>query len=242
MRYSDDQGSTWSQPETVSISGATQSFFPWITVDDSTGIVCIAYYAFDTSEQYGTDTYLAYSSDGGQTYSNIKVSDVSHTIATIPGFGGGYAGDYIGVAAYGGKAYPAWMDDRNGTWQVYVSPVCFTQLPTITGGSTVCTSVSTFTLNNPPSGSTVSWTHSSNLTYVSGQGTDYYTVQAANSSVSGMGWVKAIVSSSCGSDTIAKDVWLGDPSFNLTGDTRISVNMTGLAQISYYNGYYTRIC
>ena len=210
VRYSDDQGSTWSQPKTVSISGATQSFFPWITVDDSTGIVCIAYYAFDTSVQYGTDTYLAYSSDGGQTYSNIKVSDVSHTTAPISGFGRGYAGDYIGVAAYGGKAYPAWMDDRNGTWQVYVSPVYFV-FPSISGDSTVCTSGSTFTLNNPPSGATVNWIQSSNLSYVSGQGTDNYTVQAANSSVSGMGWVKAILSSNEGNDTIEKDVWVGNP-------------------------------
>ncbi len=172
MRYSDDQGATWSQPKTVSIYGATQSFFPWIAVDDSTGIVCIVYYAFDTSVQYGTDTYLAYSSDGGATFNNIKVSDVSHITSPISPFINGYAGDYIGVATYGGKAYPAWMDDRNGTWQVYVSPVCFTQLPTITGDSTVCTSGSAFTLNNSPSGSTVRWIHSSNLTYVSGQGTD----------------------------------------------------------------------
>jgi len=212
VRYSDNQGETWSQPKTVSIYGATQSFFPWITVDDSTGIVCVVYYAFDTSVQYGTDTYLAYSSDGGATFNNIKVSDVSHITAPISGFGGGYAGDYIGVAAYGGKAYPIWMDDRNGTWQVYVSPIRFLlQSPTISGDSIVCTSGSVFTLNNPPSGSTVSWIHSSNLTYVSGQGTDNYTVKAASSTTSGMGWVKAVVSSSCGNDTIEKNVWVGKP-------------------------------
>jgi hypothetical protein len=104
------------------------------------------------------------------------------------------------------------MDDRNGTWQVYVSPVCFTQLPTIVGDSTVCTSGSTFTLNNLASGTTVNWIQSSNLSYISGQGTNNYTVAAANSSVSGMGWVKAIVNSSCGNDTIEKDVWVGVPS------------------------------
>jgi hypothetical protein len=32
-------------------------------------------------------------------------------------------GDYIGITAYGGKAYPIWHDDRNGTWQAYCSPV-----------------------------------------------------------------------------------------------------------------------
>ena len=38
-------------------------------------------------------------------------------------FAQGYAGDYIGITAYGGKAYPIWQDDRNGTWQLYCSPV-----------------------------------------------------------------------------------------------------------------------
>jgi len=232
VRYSDDQGTTWSQPKTVSISGATQSFFPWITVDDSTGIVCIVYYAFDTSVKWETDTYLAYSSDGGETFNNIKVSDVSHITAPIAPYSGGYAGDYIGVAAYGGKAYPAWMDDRNGTWQVYVSPVRFLlQSPKISGDSTVCSSGTTFTLNNRPSDATVSWINSSNLVYVSGQGTDNYTVKAANSTTSGSGWVKAIVSSSCGNDTIEKDVWVGNPGQPITDPPGYPTYQMSLGQI-----------
>ncbi|MEA3451851.1 MAG: hypothetical protein U9Q83_08100, partial [Bacteroidota bacterium] len=45
------------------------------------------------------------------------------------------------------------------------------------GTNSVCKSNSTFTLHNRPSGSTVTWTKSGNLTYVSGQGTDFYTVR-----------------------------------------------------------------
>lgn len=78
---------------------------------------------------------------------------------------------------------------------------------TISGPSYVCNS--TFTLNNRPSGTTVNWIHSSNISYVSGQGTDNYTVEPASSSVSEMGWVKAIISSPCDSDTIEKNVWVG---------------------------------
>jgi len=81
----------------------------------------------------------------------------------------------------------------------------------ITGSSNVCTSNTIFTLNNRPPGTTVSWIHSSNMNYVSGQGTDNYTIQAANSSISGMGWVKAIASSSWVKDTIEKNVWVGIP-------------------------------
>ncbi len=124
-----------------------------------------------------------------------------------------------------------WLDPNNTGAQVFN-----TMYPYITGPSTVCTTNSTFTLNNRPSGTTVSWTHSSNLAYVSGQGTDNYTVKAANSSVKGAGWVKATVSSSYGSQTITKKTWVGAPDFVLTGDTQIYVRMMGIAEIFYADG------
>ncbi|MDX9848715.1 MAG: C25 family cysteine peptidase, partial [Tenuifilaceae bacterium] len=81
----------------------------------------------------------------------------------------------------------------------------------ISGPTTVCTSNTTFTLNNLPAGSTVSWSHSSNLAYVSGQGTPGFTVKATSLRVNGAGWVQALVSTACGSDTVANNVWVGTP-------------------------------
>ncbi len=185
---------------------------------------------------------MAYSK-GGTVWNNMKVSDVSHITAPINNniFRPGYAGDYIGIAAYGGKAYPAWMDDRNGTWQVYVSPVYF-NYPIISGDSIVCTTNSTFTLNNRPPGATVSWMHSSNLTYVSGKGTDNYTVKAASSTTSEMGWVQAIVNSGYGNDTIEKDVWVGTPvtptiifPFNKVGTNSLIEVLAASPGADYYN-------
>ena len=54
----------------------------------------------------------------------------------------------------------------------------FSSIIYVTGPFIVCTSNSTFTLHNRPPGTTVNWTRSSNLSYVSGQGTDNYTVKA----------------------------------------------------------------
>jgi len=53
------------------------------------------------------------------------VSDVAHITAPIDNnnFAAGYAGDYIGIVAYNAVAHPVWMDNRNGTWQVYTSTV-----------------------------------------------------------------------------------------------------------------------
>ncbi|QEC66331.1 T9SS type A sorting domain-containing protein [Panacibacter ginsenosidivorans] len=127
VRFSDNQGTTWSAAKVISIANAREAFFPWITVDDATGIVWVTYYAFDQATGYSTNTYLA-GSQNGIKWVNLKVSDVPHITAPIDNnnFALGYAGDYIGVAANGLKAYPTWMDNRNGTWQVYCSPVTVT--------------------------------------------------------------------------------------------------------------------
>ena len=127
VRYSNDQGTTWSPARIVNIPTARQSFFPWITVDATNGAVMVAYYALDQATGYSTNTYVAASINGNK-WINQKVSDVSHITAAINNslFATGYAGDYIGIAASGGKGYPTWMDNRNGTWQVYCSPVTLT--------------------------------------------------------------------------------------------------------------------
>jgi hypothetical protein len=75
----------------------------------------------------------------------------------------------------------------------------------------VCTSNTTFTLNNLPAGSTVSWSRSSNLAYVSGQGTPSFTVKASSLRENGAGWIQAVVGTACGSDTVAYTVWVGTP-------------------------------
>jgi len=80
----------------------------------------------------------------------------------------------------------------------------------ISGESIVCSSPNeTFILHERPSGSTVSWTRSSNLSYVSGQGTDKYTVKAY-SSASGTAWVQAAISGDCSNVTIRYNIdWVG---------------------------------
>lgn len=127
VRFSSDGGTTWSAGKVVNIPTARESFLPWVTVDDATGIVWVVYYALDQATGYVTNTYVA-GSVTGLKWVNLKVSDVSHITAPIDNnnFAAGYAGDYIGIAANGLKAYPTWMDNRNGQWQVYCSPVTVT--------------------------------------------------------------------------------------------------------------------
>jgi len=128
VTYSDDRGDTWSTPVTVSIAAGRQNWNSKIAVDDCSGEIWVIYYTFDTGSGFTTNTYLAHSTDGGNTWENQKVSDVPHTTAPVnPLFSPtGYAGFYNGIAAYEGKAYPVWSDNRSGNWQLYCSPVTST--------------------------------------------------------------------------------------------------------------------
>jgi Secretion system C-terminal sorting domain len=128
LKYSDDKGTTWSTTKTINISNGRQNWFPWISIDDLTGIVSVIYYSFDQSTGNTTNTYVAYSQNGN-SWNNVKVSDVGHITAPIAGFAGGYAGDYIGITSFNGSAYCVWMDNRTvnnqSEWQIYFSKLNF---------------------------------------------------------------------------------------------------------------------
>jgi hypothetical protein len=142
VKFSDDKGVTWSSTRHLSDPNNRQSWMPWIAVDDLTGLVSVVYYSFDDGTSNTTNTYLSFSSDG-DLWQRIKVSDRGHITAPIPGYSGGYAGDYIGLAMFDGKAYAAWSDNRTGIWQIFVSKVEFNLSSTIS-------SQTDLVINQPP--------------------------------------------------------------------------------------------
>lgn len=114
----------------------------------------------------------------------------------------------------------------------------------ISGPTIVCSSTnSTFTLNNRPTGTTVNWTKSSNLEYVSGQNTDYYTVRA-NATASGPGWVHASLNSACSGLTYS--VWVGSDlpnpvTIDIRGEYGEFVEHTGnMWELCPNSNYYLR--
>jgi hypothetical protein len=124
MIRSDDQGATWSAPIRVNqdpIGQGRMHYFPWITCDPDNGILSVIFY--DDRNVGGTEceTFCANSFDGGDTWEDFKVSDVSFTPAPIGGLADGYMGDYIGINAKGGWVYPTWADTRTGSVMTYVS-------------------------------------------------------------------------------------------------------------------------
>lgn len=98
------------------------------------------------------------------------------------------------------------ITQRNGSWlfQEIQGTTAFSSClylcsgstgATISGSSVVCGNNSNFVLNNVPVGATITWTNSTNLSYVSGQGTTSYFVSKNNS---GTGYVSASVTTECG--------------------------------------------
>ncbi|MCF8367854.1 MAG: glycoside hydrolase [Bacteroidales bacterium] len=132
-------GTTWNTPVRVNTSAAADhcAFFPWITCDPITGnLYCIFYDDRNFSTTSGElETWLAYSNDGGATWNDFRVSDVSFTPSPIPGLASGYMGDYLGVAARDGWVYPTWTDNRSGRALTYVSPLNFGGNCIATGGN-----------------------------------------------------------------------------------------------------------
>jgi hypothetical protein len=145
LRFSDDNGVTWSQSVRVNDdAGTTSQFNPRISLDPTTGNIGLAWYDArndkgdhslgDTNGIPNDDTliYATVSKDGGSTFlPNHRISAGASNYApanSIVDYG-----DYSGFAFYGGNFYFAAADNSNSTgdnpdgklstFDVYVAPV-----------------------------------------------------------------------------------------------------------------------
>jgi len=127
VRFSDDEGTTWSSPVRVNDDQTKNSqFLPKISLDPTSGNLAVVWY--DSRKDLGLggpgDTdgipnddaqfWGAFSTDGGQTFTpNIQISagtSNSHDSGNHIDYG-----DYTGLSFYGGIAHPAWADNSNST-------------------------------------------------------------------------------------------------------------------------------
>ena len=126
MIRSTDGGSTWSSPVRVNddaLNNGKDQYFPWCTVDQSTGNLFIVFYDNRETTNDSSGVYMAVSYNGGISFTNFRVSDQNFRPKPIAGLAGGYQGDYIGIAAANNKAYPFWTDDRTGNYQAWIAEV-----------------------------------------------------------------------------------------------------------------------
>ncbi len=117
---STDKGSTWSAPKRVNDDAAgKQQFLTWMSIDQTTGYVYIVFYDRRNHEDLNTDVYLAYSTDGGETFTNKKISESPF----VPS-GDVFFGDYTNIAAHKGRICPIWtkmVDGKTSIWTAVIS-------------------------------------------------------------------------------------------------------------------------
>jgi subtilisin-like proprotein convertase family protein len=153
VRFSDDNGKTWSAGIKVNDdSGSNSQFFQDIAVDPVTGGLFVGWYDArnDNGGRTGSDSdgvpntdveyWGSQSTNGGVTWSaNVKISDgASNQVRANPDDND--FGDYSGVAMYNGVGYAVWADNSNSTndnpngnndFDVYFDSVLLNLPPTI---------------------------------------------------------------------------------------------------------------
>lgn len=112
---SSDGGNTWSNPVIVHSDTTNDKWWPWINVDVTSGDIAITYSdSRDDPANITIEQYVSYSSDGGLTWLDNKMSDFASDYRKNPFVDNIFAGDYSGNAFYNGKIYPSYLDTREG--------------------------------------------------------------------------------------------------------------------------------
>jgi hypothetical protein len=114
VQKSTNGGTTWSTPVVVNPRATTDEFFPWVSVNRSTGQVGVTYLQ-RSAATYGE--YVAISTNQGTSYKGNKEISTSNSQFSMDGFGGGFMGDYTGNIWASNKLYASWMDTRTGECQ-----------------------------------------------------------------------------------------------------------------------------
>lgn len=116
---STDGGNTWSAVKRVNNDPpGKQQFFSWMTVDQATGYVYIVFYDRRNYTNNNTDVYVAVSKDGGESFTNFKVSESPFIPEENIFFG-----DYTNITAYNNIIRPIWTRLANGVLSIYTALV-----------------------------------------------------------------------------------------------------------------------
>ena len=126
LSKSTDGGTTWSSPLRVNNDApGKHQFLSWMAIDQTTGFIYIVFYDRRNYTNNNTDVYLAYSTDGGSTFTNTKISTTSFLpISSV------FFGDYTNIVAHNGVIRPIWTRLASGQTSVWTALISQSQLDT----------------------------------------------------------------------------------------------------------------
>ncbi len=110
-------GDTWTQAGRINNdTGERQQYAPAMTLDAATGNIYVVYYDRRDYDDNQTDVYLAYSTDAGSKFTNVKISETPFTAdASVE------TGAYISISAHNGVIVPVWTRTDNGKSSVWTT-------------------------------------------------------------------------------------------------------------------------
>ncbi|MBT3208095.1 MAG: T9SS type A sorting domain-containing protein [Bacteroidetes bacterium] len=122
-----DGGNTWSQATKINDDTTTShQFFTWMAIDQTNGNLYFVFYDRRNYSDTQTDVYMAFSSDGGNSFVNFKVSESPF----IPNQGV-FFGDYTNISAHNNVIRPIWTSLDNQQLSIWTAIV---DLDTIVSG------------------------------------------------------------------------------------------------------------
>ncbi len=183
--------------------------------------------AYDiTYELYGSwhcsgENLHEYWNDGSYCQTNLTYSGIKVSYGTCGG------DDHSAIRSSNNKVISKWgkgcLVKHNIDYCPYNSDNIINYIvPEVNGSNSICSSNSTYSLGSCMSNLSISWTKSNNLIYVSGQGTNNYTVRENTNSNNESGWIQAYLNGAY----YRKDVFVGSGG-NINGSTIIPYLKTG---------------
>ena len=117
LSKSTDQGVTWSTPLRVNNDApGKHQFLTWMTIDKTTGYIYIVFYDRRNHSDETTDVYLAYSTNGGTSFTNTKISATPFfPVDTV------FFGDYTNITAHNGVIRPIWARMDSGQISIWTA-------------------------------------------------------------------------------------------------------------------------
>jgi hypothetical protein len=140
---STNQGTSWTTPVVINndSSPGGDQFFPWIEVDQA-GRVHVMFLDSRNVQQDDNvpngmfDAYYQYSDDGGDTWTEFRLTPETWSSAGVS-----FIGDYSGMAVAANKVYPSYIQmDPGGDENIYVNPIEFDEVvggPDVNGDGVV---------------------------------------------------------------------------------------------------------
>ncbi len=114
LATSSNGGATWNTKKINDDNSATHQYHPAMTVDPVTGIIYVIFYDSRNYNDNSTDVYLAYSTDGGNNFTNVLISASPFVPYLNNPIDTAMSGDYNGISAFNNIVRPVWGRTENG--------------------------------------------------------------------------------------------------------------------------------